>query len=90
MAREHYWFFPPFMVRHTLPNVDRARELTVPLLVLHGSEDAIAPIRMGRAVANAGRGQFVEIRGAGHNDTYGAGGTMYRDTVWHFLRESLR
>lgn len=41
--------------------------MSVPLLVITGAEDAIAPVEVGRAVAKAApQGKFVEISGAGH------------------------
>jgi dipeptidyl aminopeptidase/acylaminoacyl peptidase len=91
MARQHYWFLPPGLVHLTMDNVARARALAVPLLVVHGTEDRIAPIRMGRAVAEAGRARvFLELPGTGHNDTYAMGADRYRAAVHTFLRESLR
>lgn len=90
MAREHYWFLPRGLLRLRFPNVERAARLEVPLLVVHGGDDRIAPVTMGRAVAAAGRGRLVELPGAGHNGTYDLGGTAYRDTMAAFLREALR
>jgi hypothetical protein len=90
MARHHYWFLPPGLVRLGLDNVGRAGRLRVPLLVVHGSDDRIAPVEMGRAVAAAGRGQFLELPHVGHNDTYDLGGPRYRDSVAAFLRNALR
>ncbi|HEX9727693.1 MAG TPA: alpha/beta hydrolase [Gemmatimonadales bacterium] len=90
MADLHYWFFPRFLLRHELDNVERAAALRIPLLVLHGTEDRIAPARMGRAVAAAGHGTLVEIRGAGHNETYDLGAEAYRTGVHAFLDEALR
>jgi hypothetical protein len=90
MARHHYWFLPSALVRLKLDNVQRAAGLAVPLLVVHGTDDRIAPIRMGRAVAEAGRGRFLALPHAGHNSTYEVGGAGYRDAMGAFLRESLR
>lgn len=91
MARLHYWFFPRFLLRHRLDNVARARELSVPLLVFHGTHDRIVPISMGRAVARAGRArEFVEIINAGHNDTYDYDTERYRQHMTAFLRETLQ
>ena len=90
MAEEHYAPVPSVLVELELDNVSRARELTVPLLVFHGSDDWIAPLPMGRAVAEAGRAEeFVVIDGAGHNDTYLEGGEEYRRRMHEFLREHL-
>jgi pimeloyl-ACP methyl ester carboxylesterase len=53
---------------------DRARfapDLPCPLLVLHGTLDAICPITDGRQIAAAARRSlFVSIEGAGHNDLW--------------------
>ncbi len=90
MAEEHYARVPSVLVELELDNVSRARELTVPLLVFHGGDDWIAPLPMGRAVAEAGRAEeFVVIDGAGHNDTYLEGGEEYRRRMHEFLREHL-
>lgn len=90
MAREHYRLLPSFIIRLSLDNVARASRLRVPLLVLHGTDDRIAPLRMGRAVAAAGRArELVLIEGAGHNDTYDLGGARYREKLHAFLRSTL-
>jgi len=90
MAHQHYWFLPRFLTRLELDNAERLRHATMPVLILHGTDDRIAPFTMGRTLA-AGipRATFVEIRGAGHNDTYTMGGAMYRDTVHAFLVEAF-
>ena len=53
---------------------DRARlaaNVGVPLLVLHGENDAVSPIADGRAIAAAApRGAIAEIPGAGHLDIW--------------------
>ena len=91
MAREHYAFFPQSLVKLDLDNVERATRLTIPLLSVHGSADWIAPIEMGRAVAEAGHAEeFYVIEGSGHNDTYDIGGDAYRQRVHRFLEEHLR
>lgn len=90
MAKEHYSFFPSSLIRLGLDNIRRAREIELPLMVFHGTEDRIAPIAMGRAVARAGRAEeFIEIPGAGHNDTYDMGGQMYVSRFHRFLNKHL-
>jgi len=91
MADEHYSFLPTSLVRLSLDNIGRARSLTVPLLVFHGTQDWIAPIEMARSVAEAGHAEeMIEIAGAGHNDTYSMGGAMYRDRFHEFLETHLQ
>ncbi|MBI2616422.1 MAG: alpha/beta hydrolase [Gemmatimonadetes bacterium] len=91
MARVHYRMLPSFIVRLSMNNLERAARLTAPLLVFHGTEDAIALPRMGRAVAEAGHArELVLIRGAGHNETYDVGGEAYKQKLHQFLQEVLR
>jgi fermentation-respiration switch protein FrsA (DUF1100 family) len=86
MARVHYRLFPSLLVRYDMDNLTRARRLTAPLFIVHGAEDRIAPTRMGRALAAAGRARvFYEVPGAGHNDVYETAGAGYRDTIREFL-----
>jgi len=88
MARQHYWYLPRGLVRLRLDNLGRARQLTVPLMVIHAENDRIAPIRMGKAVAEAGRARrFLALPDAGHNDTFAVGGDRYRDAMMTFLRD---
>lgn len=90
MARVHYPVLPPFVVRLSMNNLERAARLIAPLLVLHGTEDQIALPRMGRAVAEAGHArELVMIQGAGHNETYDVGGEEYRNKFHAFLQEYL-
>jgi pimeloyl-ACP methyl ester carboxylesterase len=37
-----------------------------PVLVIHGDEDAISPLRRGRALAEATGGSLVVLQGGGH------------------------
>jgi len=90
MARLHYRVIPPFVLRLSLDNLERARRLEAPLLVLAGTADAVVPFSMGRRIAAAAHGTLYPIDGAGHNDTYVIGGAGYRDTIHRFLREQLR
>jgi uncharacterized protein len=89
MAARHYRWIPRFLVNLSLDNAERASRLQVPLLVFHGTADWIAPIVMGEKVTSAGRGELVRIEGAGHNDTYDIGSSLYRDRMWEFLRVQL-
>ena len=89
MRQQHYRWLPPFIIRLSLDNLSRARSLTAPLLVVHGTDDRVAPFAMGRAIAEAGRGELIRIEGAGHNDTYDMGGDLYRRKVHEFLAATV-
>ena len=90
MARAHYAPVPDDLVQLSLDNVARARRLTVPLIVFHGSDDFIAPVEMGREVAEAGHAEeLVILPGTGHTTMYEHGGAFYRDKLHAFLRRHL-
>jgi pimeloyl-ACP methyl ester carboxylesterase len=44
-----------------------ARGLGVPLLVVHGEADVVSPHEEGRAIAEAGGGEFLSVPGGTHN-----------------------
>lgn len=80
MARRQMPFLPAWLlVRTQFDNLDRVRDLRVPLLVVHGAQDELVPLAQGRAVYDAAPGpkEFYLIEGAGHNDTYVVGGERY-------------
>ena len=63
----------------------------VPVLIIHGSDDEIIPVAMGRrlfAAANSPKDLYI-IPGAHHNDTYVVGGKAYfeRLKTLHFPGE---
>jgi uncharacterized protein len=87
MARQLYALLPRFILRLSLDNLGRMRQIRCPVLVFHGDADRLVPTAMGRDVAAAAAGpvELVLIHGAGHNDTYDVGGKAYRDKVWAFV-----
>lgn len=65
-----------------------AERLTLPLLVLHGSDDAVSPVEDGRAIANAApSGQLCEIPSGTHNGLWTDNGSrqVSRDAIARFL-----
>lgn len=90
MAREHGALVSPALMDVSLDNLDRAGRLQVPLLVIHGSDDRLAPIAMGRAIADTGRAEeFLVLDGATHSTMYERGGDRYRAAVQAFLNRHL-
>jgi uncharacterized protein len=88
MARQLYALLPRFILRLSLDNLGRMRQIRCPVLVFHGDADRLVPTTMGRDVAAAAAGpvELVLIHGAGHNDTYDIGGRVYRDKLRAFIR----
>jgi pimeloyl-ACP methyl ester carboxylesterase len=90
MAQEHAGLVPPELIDLSLDNLERAGRLAVPLMVVHGSADRLAPVEMGRAIADTGRAeQFLVLEGASHSTTYERGGDRYRRAVHEFVNRHL-
>jgi pimeloyl-ACP methyl ester carboxylesterase len=53
IATTHYPFVPGFMLLDRLDALARAADIHVPTLVVHGRQDTVIPVAMGRAVAAA-------------------------------------
>lgn len=75
MIRQKYTQFRAliFALKNRFPTQRRIRDITTPLLVLHGTDDRVIPFHMGQAVFEAAASpekQFIEIPGGGHNDTW--------------------
>ena len=90
MARVHYPFVPTFLIRSRFDNASRVGTIAAPKLFLVAERDEIVPPEQGRrlyALSPAPKTLFV-IPGAGHNDTYIAGGEAYWKAVGDFLAES--
>jgi len=88
MARHAYRIFPSFIVRLSLDNLGRIKQVRCPVLLFHGTGDRLVPLEMGMQVAAAARGpvELVLLQGSGHNESYAVGGNQYRNKVWAFVR----
>lgn len=88
MAKIHYPFLPTrFIMRSEFNSKDKLPKIKVPLLMIHGKEDEIVPIVLGKelfAAANEPK-EFYEINKAGHNDTYLIGGKEYFIRIRNFI-----
>jgi pimeloyl-ACP methyl ester carboxylesterase len=72
MARLHYPFIPRALVPDAYPSLRLIQELRAPLLILHGSRDAIVPLMDGEELYRAAREpKRIEVLDAGHNDMVG-------------------
>lgn len=70
-------------------NMDRAEDaakLQCPLLVIHGSEDALCPVEAGRAIAEAApQGRFMCIEGGEHRGLLATDGETFRGALHDFF-----
>ena len=68
-------------------NLGKIDKVRVPVLIIHGSDDEIIPVAMGRrlfAAANSPKDIYI-IPGAHHNDTYVVGGRTYFGRLKAFI-----
>jgi fermentation-respiration switch protein FrsA (DUF1100 family) len=71
VAAVHLWFVPVRMIMKDQYRSDlRVGNVTAPVLVVHGENDAIVPVTLGERLYDLIRApkRFVRITGAGHND----------------------
>jgi fermentation-respiration switch protein FrsA (DUF1100 family) len=68
-------------------NLGKIDKVTVPVFVIHGTDDEIIPVDMGRRVFAAAHEpkELYLIPGAHHNDTYLVGGRAYFQRLQAFI-----
>lgn len=90
MAELHYPALAPLVDRleNQWPSLDRARHLSLPLMIVHGTHDTLIPIEMGRQIHAAAPSRdkvFLSVKNAGHTDLWRSDSLP---EIWRFL--SLR
>jgi pimeloyl-ACP methyl ester carboxylesterase len=70
IAGELLWFLPTrLLVRDPFDSLSKAKALSLPVLIVHGSADEVVPTAMGRALANEfPHAELMIVEGAHHND----------------------
>ena len=70
------------------PNIDRIKQVTCPLLVIHGTKDEIVPIEHSKELfekAASIKKMAFFVEGAGHNDIESVAGLPLFETIQNFL-----
>jgi hypothetical protein len=72
--------------------IDRVPAVSLPKLIIHGEEDDIIPLELGRQVYEAAKPpkSFHPIAGARHNNTYQVGGASYFQLLADFAGRAIR
>ena len=67
--------------------MSRAQSIRCRSLVIHGDLDEVVPLRQGRKIYEllAGPKEFIEIKGANHNDLSLVGAEIYESGIKDFL-----
>lgn len=63
----------------------RLDRLELPILVVHGTRDALIPLSHGEALAARAGAPLVRVEGAGHEDVVATGGASYFEALRSFL-----
>lgn len=64
------WTLPHLFLRFRFNNLSRLKKLSVPLLIIHGTDDEIIPYSNGQELFESYRGpkEFLSIKGGNHNN----------------------
>lgn len=73
-------------------NERKMREISLPLLVIHGERDQLIPVENGQALYDASpspRKRIVRVQGAGHNDLLLYAADRYFGAIREFVAEAI-
>ena len=71
VGAQHYWFVPVRLFMKDRFRSDlRAGKVIAPVLVVHGENDFVVPMELGKRLYGliGAQKRFVRVAGAGHND----------------------
>ncbi|HMU53984.1 MAG TPA: alpha/beta hydrolase [Nitrospira sp.] len=93
VAKVHYGGLPlHWLLGAEFRLIDRLPNLSLPKLIIHGDQDDIIPLALGRRVFDGSLPpkSFYVIASAGHNDTYVVGGSVYFGRFAEFALGAVR
>jgi uncharacterized protein len=93
VAKFHYGGLPlHWLLGAEFTLIDRLPHLSLPKLIIHGDQDDIIPLELGRQVFEAAKPPkfFYAIAGADHNNTYQVGGAAYFRRLEEFIQSVLQ
>ena len=86
---KHYYYGLPlhWLISSRFPLIDQMAQVRMPVLAIHGEQDDIIPIELGRKVYDAAPEpkSWYPVPGAGHNDCPFIGGKEYLARVNSFI-----
>jgi uncharacterized protein len=85
MIERSAWSFLPvsLILTQNFDTLSKMPELAMPVLITHGTNDAIVPFEMGQRLYDAAKGpkRFIKVEGAGHHNLSGVAFTEYRQAL---------
>jgi len=88
MMRAHGLGLFAFIAGDSLNNLAKCREISSPVLIIHGTEDEVTPLRMGEqifAALNLPK-EMVVIKGGNHNELEWKDPALYWNSIANFVR----
>ena len=88
IGREHYpWLPVRLLAKYRYATIEMVTKISMPVLIVHSSDDELVPFRYGRKLFEACTGQkyFLQISG-GHNDGFLLSGDIYVQGLDRFIR----
>ncbi|MCA8921638.1 MAG: alpha/beta hydrolase [Planctomycetes bacterium] len=88
MAKRLSPWIPGFLVRTKFDTLSKLPRITCPVLVIHSKADEVIPFAMGKALYETASEPktWLELEGAGHNETLHVGGQRYLAALRDFSR----
>ncbi len=76
-----------YIFKTRFDSAEKISSVRAPVLIIHGTRDAVIPFWMGRKLYGAAREpkSFFAVEGAGHNDVLAVGGEAYLARLGAFL-----
>jgi fermentation-respiration switch protein FrsA (DUF1100 family) len=93
VAKHYYYGLPVhWLISSRFPLVEKLTRVRMPVLVIHGEQDEIIPVELGRAVYEAAPSpkSFYLVPGAGHNDCPVVGGASYYARIVQFIASTVQ
>ena len=85
VGKRTYFFLPlGYLMTDQFRNIDHIRDVRAPLLVVHGEQDSVIPVAMGKAIYDAGNDpkKLELLPEADHND-------LFEHGAWQKVRAFL-
>jgi fermentation-respiration switch protein FrsA (DUF1100 family) len=88
MARRIYPMIPTFFMSVKLDSVSKIKNLTIPKLFIHSTQDEVVPFKLGKKLYDAASDpkEFVAIKG-GHNDAHWQDQSAFTVGIQNFLKK---
>jgi len=89
MAARYFPWVPRALLRTRMDSAAKILSVRAPKLHIHSPDDEVVPYALGRRLFEAAPEpkRFVEVAGAGHNETYLVGGAAYFEAIGRFIAE---